>query len=242
MTSDRHRIHPRKQPRQARAELTRQRILDAAAHVFAEQGYAAGTTNRIAERARISIGSLYQYYPNKDAILLELVTRHLDDGREALLRLQDGALPGTLEGIFRAHVRIVIENHRHDPHLLQVMAEQAPRSAELFERVSGYEQERVRYVEDLLVRHPDAHVEDTYVAARLIVATVELLVHQLIAAPDPLDATRLENELVAMVTRYATADQTAGPSATDHPCARTTAGYPPEQAPAVRPPRRTEGP
>jgi hypothetical protein len=45
-----------------------------------------------------------------------------------------------------------------------------------------------------------------------------------------------------MVTRYATADQTAGPSATDHPCARTTAGYPPEQAPAVRPPRRTEGP
>ncbi|MGM0363037.1 TetR/AcrR family transcriptional regulator [Streptomyces griseoaurantiacus] len=204
MTSDRRRIHPRKQPRQARAELTRQRILDAAAHVFGEMGYAAGTTNRIAERARVSIGSLYQYYPNKDAILLELVTRHLDEGRQALERLREETLPGTLEGIFRAHVRIVIDNHRDDPHLLQVMAEQAPRASDVLDRVSRYERERVAYVEELLTRHPDARVRDTHVAARLIVATVELLVHQLTAAPDPVEAGRLENELVAMVTRYAT--------------------------------------
>ncbi|SCG02877.1 transcriptional regulator, TetR family [Streptomyces sp. MnatMP-M27] len=77
MTPGRRGLQPRKQPRQARAELTKQRILTAAAHVFAEYGYAAGTTNRIAERARISIGSLYQYYPNKDAILAELLIRHL---------------------------------------------------------------------------------------------------------------------------------------------------------------------
>lgn len=52
------RLQPRKQPRQDRAEATRRRILEAAAHVFADFGYAAGTTNRIAERAEISIGSL----------------------------------------------------------------------------------------------------------------------------------------------------------------------------------------
>ncbi|MFE0763431.1 TetR family transcriptional regulator, partial [Streptomyces smyrnaeus] len=60
MVSGHRRLQPRKRPRQVRAELTRQRILTAAAHVFADHGYAAGTTNRIAERARISIGSLYQ--------------------------------------------------------------------------------------------------------------------------------------------------------------------------------------
>ncbi|HEY0228602.1 MAG TPA: helix-turn-helix domain-containing protein, partial [Mycobacterium sp.] len=60
MASTRQQLHPRKQPRQRRSELTRQRILDAAAHVFADHGYAAGTTNRIAERADMSIGSLYQ--------------------------------------------------------------------------------------------------------------------------------------------------------------------------------------
>ncbi|AUA09036.1 HTH-type transcriptional repressor Bm3R1 [Streptomyces malaysiensis subsp. malaysiensis] len=77
MTSGRRGLQPRKQARLARAELTKQRILTAAAHVFAEYGYAAGTTNRIAERARISIGSLYQYYSNKDTILAELLIRHL---------------------------------------------------------------------------------------------------------------------------------------------------------------------
>ena len=48
-----------------------------AAHVFGERGYAA-TTNQVAERAGISIGSLYQYFPNKDALLVALHDRHLD--------------------------------------------------------------------------------------------------------------------------------------------------------------------
>ena len=58
MPTGNRRLEPRRKPRQVRAELTRERILTAAAHVFADHGYAAGTTNRIAERARISIGSL----------------------------------------------------------------------------------------------------------------------------------------------------------------------------------------
>jgi len=60
---------PRRQPKQHHAKETRQRVLDAAAQVFAERGYSAGTTNRMAEHAELSIGSLYQYFPNKDAIL-----------------------------------------------------------------------------------------------------------------------------------------------------------------------------
>lgn len=80
MPSADRRLEPRRKPRQVRAELTRERILTAAAHVFAERGYAGGTTNRIAERARISIGSLYQYFPNKDAILAELLIQHIDRG------------------------------------------------------------------------------------------------------------------------------------------------------------------
>ncbi|MGC7096008.1 TetR/AcrR family transcriptional regulator [Amycolatopsis lurida] len=204
MTSERQRLHPRKQPRQVRAELTRQRILIAAAHVFGEHGYAAGTTNRIAERARVSIGSLYQYYPNKDAILLELVTRHLDAGREAVERHQHGELPGSIEEIFRVFVRTVIDNHLDDPQLLRVMLEQAPRSAELLEKIGAYERERVAFVHDLLARHPEVRVADKETAARLVVSTVELVVHQLIAAPSSIDTTRLENELVAMFTRYLT--------------------------------------
>jgi len=204
MPSGRRGLQPRKQPRQARAELTRQRILAAAAHVFGEYGYAAGTTNRIAEQARISIGSLYQYYPNKDAILVELVTRHLDAGVAVTRDRQGEEQPESLEGIIRGFVRAVIENHLDDPQLLHVMFEQGPRSPELLERVAVHERERVAYTQELLERHPEVRVEDTYVAARLTVSAVELLIHQLIAAPDSIDTTRLENELVAMLIRYLT--------------------------------------
>ncbi|MFD1050789.1 TetR/AcrR family transcriptional regulator, partial [Kibdelosporangium lantanae] len=113
-------LQPRKQPKQVRGELTRQRILTAAAHVFAEHGYAAGTTNRIAERARVSIGSLYQYYPNKDAILVELVSRHLLEGEEALRRYQETELPPTIGEALRALVHVAVENHLDDPQLLRV--------------------------------------------------------------------------------------------------------------------------
>ncbi|WP_055550474.1 TetR/AcrR family transcriptional regulator [Streptomyces sp. NBRC 110028] len=214
MTSGHRGLRPRKQPRQARAELTRQRILTAAAHVFAEYGYAAGTTNRIAEQARISIGSLYQYYPNKDAILVELVVRHLDAGAAATQRLQVEEQPDTLEEMFRRFVRTAIENHRDDPQLLRVMVEQGPRSPELLEKVAAYEREHIACTRELLDRHPEVRVADTDVAARLVVTTVELVIHQLIAAPDPVDAVRLENELVAMLTRYLTLGQapwTPGP-------------------------------
>ncbi|MFF7247566.1 TetR/AcrR family transcriptional regulator [Embleya sp. NPDC008237] len=210
MTSDRRRLQPRKQPRQIRAELTRQRILTAAAHVFAEHGYAAGTTNRIAEQARISIGSLYQYYPNKDAILVELMSRHLDSGMVATHSRQTGELPESIEEIIRVFVRIAIENHREDSQLLRVMIEQAPRSPELLEKIRRHEQVRVTFVRELFDGHPEVRIEDTHTAARLVVSTVELVVHQLIAAPEPIDIPRFENELVAMLTRYLTAEPAGG--------------------------------
>jgi AcrR family transcriptional regulator len=202
MTSEQRRLQLRKQPRQVRAELTRQRILTAAAHVFAEYGYAAGTTNRIAERARISIGSLYQYYPNKDAILAELLTRHLDsDGATAALR-QYKDRPESLEDIVRVFVRAVIENHLDDPQLLRIMIEQAPRSGELLERVTRQEWAVIGDLRELFDRHAEVRVQDKDTAARLVASTVELTVHQLVAAPGSIDTTRLENELVAMITGY----------------------------------------
>jgi len=56
----------------------------------------------------------------------------------------------------------------------------------------------------LLVDHPQVQVDDTYTAARLVVAAIESLVHRLIASPTPIDVTSFENELTAMLTRYLT--------------------------------------
>ncbi|MEU7834472.1 MULTISPECIES: TetR/AcrR family transcriptional regulator [unclassified Nonomuraea] len=197
-------LHPRKQPRQARAELTRQRILKAAAHVFAEYGYAAGTTNRIAERARVSIGSLYQYYPNKDAILLELMAGHFDSGAAEVARRQAEELPDTIEGVMRVFVQAAIANHLDDPQLLRIMVEQAPRSQDLMKKVYQFKDARVAYARELLRRYPEVRVSDVDTAARIINASIELVVHQVIAEHEPIDLKRLEDELVAMFTRYLT--------------------------------------
>ena len=65
-------VAPRKRPLQERSRSTVDVVLEAAAQVLERDGYTATTTDLIAERAGVSIGTLYQYFPNKDAILLAL--------------------------------------------------------------------------------------------------------------------------------------------------------------------------
>ncbi len=74
----------RKTPVQQRSRRTVDEILGAAARILVEDGYSAMTTNDVAAAAGVSIGSLYQYFPNKDALLRALVERHLDAVERAL--------------------------------------------------------------------------------------------------------------------------------------------------------------
>lgn len=200
MSSEDRRLQPRRRPRQVRGELTRERIVKAAAHVFAEHGYAAGTTNRIAEQARISIGSLYQYFPNKDAILAELLIQHIDRGAWDA----DGVdlAPGTLEATVQALVRDAIDHHDDDPRLLRLMIEEASPSTELLDTVNRHGRLRTAQVRDVITGHPDIRVGDPDVAADMILFTIEMNTHKFMAAPRTSSVETFEKELVAMVTRY----------------------------------------
>lgn len=62
-------LDPRRKPRQSRSRATVDAILQATAQVLVRDGYQKATTNRIAERAGVSVGTLYQYFPNKDALV-----------------------------------------------------------------------------------------------------------------------------------------------------------------------------
>jgi AcrR family transcriptional regulator len=198
------RLQPRKQPRQDRAGANRRRILDAAAHVFADFGYAAGTTNRIAERADISIGSLYQYFPNKDSILVELMTAHTEEGFALIQRHLSAGLPNSIEDTLRVFVRAAIDNHRDNPRLHRVLFEEAPRPPEFLALLHRSEDAVVAAAETLLATHPEVRIAETAMAARMVVATIESLVHRLVAGPRPVDTQLFEDELVNMLTRYLT--------------------------------------
>lgn len=97
------RTEPRKRPRQARSESTVATILEATARILEQQGLGALTTNRVAQCAGVSIGSLYQYFPTKDALLVELIRR---ERSRLLADLQLAAQPaGTLSSVIDAFLR-----------------------------------------------------------------------------------------------------------------------------------------
>jgi len=86
----------RKKPEQKRSQTLFESIIESAARVLPALGYARATTNRIAKRAGISIGSLYQYFPNKDAIIASLLERelnkHFDEVASIVEREEDRSL------------------------------------------------------------------------------------------------------------------------------------------------------
>lgn len=105
----------------------------------------------------------------------------------------------------RAFVQASIANHLEDPRLLRVMLEKTPRSQELLDKVHRYTGERTAYTRELLRGYPEVRVSDLHTAARIINATIELVVHQVVSEHEPVDLKSLEDELVAMFTRYLTA-------------------------------------
>jgi AcrR family transcriptional regulator len=70
---------PKKTPRQARAKATFESIVDAGARLLATRGYDALTTNHVAEAAGVAIGSLYEYFPDKETIVAEVARRTIRD-------------------------------------------------------------------------------------------------------------------------------------------------------------------
>lgn len=96
----------RRNPKQARARATVDAILEAAFQILESDGLAHLTTSRIADRAGVSIGTLYQYFPDREAILLEMGQRHSDAMREKITSILLGS-PET--GSVRAIVRALME-------------------------------------------------------------------------------------------------------------------------------------
>ena len=197
------RLRPRKEPRQDRSRQTRDRFLDAAARIFATHGYSAGTTNRIAAEAGASIGSLYQYFPNKDSILVALVRRHVDDGTQLLLDAFARTDGQPVLDRLPVLVDAVLANHTSDPRLHQVLFEEAPRPPELLAELHELESVVVTAVEEMLRDDPNLAVRDPAMAARLVVMSVESLVHRYVStAQDDLDVDAFRSELVAMLSGY----------------------------------------
>src|SRR5258708_5826245 len=107
--------NPRKKATQTRAHATVDAILRATAHILVRDGYDGASTNKIALKAGVSIGSLYQYFPGKEALVAALLDQHMEQMagviRVELPRL--AALP--LERAAEETVRLMVAAHSVDP-------------------------------------------------------------------------------------------------------------------------------
>jgi AcrR family transcriptional regulator len=178
-------LRPRKRPIQERSQFTVEQILEGAAHILAKRGYAGTTTNHIAERAGVSIGSLYQYFPNKDAILVALLVRHMESASEVLERMMEEAVTErlSLESLVRRFVRKVVEMHSSEPGLHHVLLYEGPRPPELAERLHRTEDNLGRTVERLLAERRGISRQHARHAAYLLVHVVEHLAHEYVVHP-----------------------------------------------------------
>ena len=102
----------RRTPRQARAAETAAAILEGAAQILEAGGLAGFTTNAVAERAGVSIGTLYQYFADKNAILVALAKQQVELGLADIARALSGEIDPTPEGRVRAMVRAAIHAFR----------------------------------------------------------------------------------------------------------------------------------
>ncbi len=202
------RLRPRKRPLQARAHRTVAVVLEAAAQVFARRGYAGATTNHIAEHAGVSVGSLYEYFPSKDALLVALVEAHIRDG-EAVLARSMGEIAGRDVGLVpavRRMVQAMVDMHARARDLHRVFFEEAPLPRHVRRAVAEMEARVATQVEAYLRRAPEVTVRDPAVAATLVVKTVEALTHDLVVHGVGERAPAYVEEIVRIVTSYLTAE------------------------------------
>jgi AcrR family transcriptional regulator len=198
-------LRPRKQPRQARSRQTVDAILVAAAQVFERRGYAAGTTDAIAERAGVSVGSVYQYFPNKDAILVALVERHVEEGFAMVSRLLREARgePVEIGPLLRRFVDAMIALHQREPRLHRVLFEEIPLPLSVRRELERREEAIAEEVAALIVEGLGPALRNPSLTAYMLVHSVEGLVHDFVLHPPrDFEAGAFAEELVCMLRGY----------------------------------------
>jgi AcrR family transcriptional regulator len=198
--------NPRKSASQERSRLTVDALLEATARVLMKEGYDRASTNKIAAVAGVSIGSLYQYFPSKEALVAAVIDRHMHEMfqvvRDALVKV--AAQP--IEIAARELVSVMLDAHRVNPKLHGGLAEQVPRTGRL-ENIEAINREAYALVRGYLEAHRDElDVADPDIAAFICVTAVEALTHAaIVRRPEILTdekAERLVEDVTRLVVRF----------------------------------------
>lgn len=170
---------PRKMPSQVRAQETVDAILAATGRLIVRTGYDTMSTNRIAMAAGVSIGSLYQYFPSKEAIVATLVERHCQAMAELSQRTLAAHANSPLAVTVREVVKAMVAAIAIKPKLHQALREQVPRVGKL-KLLDSLHATTIASVSQYLAAHQaELKIKDPELAAFIAVKTVDALLHQM---------------------------------------------------------------
>lgn len=198
---------PRKAPKQQRSRATVDAILTATTQVLTELGYEKATTNLIARRAGVSIGSLYQYFPNKEALVMALADRHLEDVTRQLMSQLDAARGQPLRDGLKIIIESLLQEHLKDTEVHRVFKELGP-------RILGADRCREvdRVVEQAIASHlaqrPEAlRPRNLRLGVFMLMHGVEGVTHAALTdRPETIQSGELARELVDLIERYLLTD------------------------------------
>lgn len=194
---------PRKLPQQDRSRMTVEAILEATTHILTEEGYDKANTNRIAERAGISIGSLYQYFPNKESLMAALMDQHSNEIAELVESKLNHLFNTPLETAIPELVKAVIAAHAINPRLHQVLNEEIPRSERL-QQMQKADERIAELLRAYLTRWSDCiHPQNLEMTVFILSRTVESLCHSaVIEHPDFVSNSQFEQEVSNLLLSY----------------------------------------
>ena len=193
----------RKTPRQRRSAETVEAILTAAAHILEKEGFEAATTNRVAVKAGVSIGSLYQYFPNKESLVRALNDRHTHEILELLRKRYTEFRNAPLEDAVRVIVRTMVDVHRVNPALHQVLVNIVPSIGGLAETRAVENEAAALLAHFLKARKAELRPLNPELSAFLLVHAIEALTHAaVLERPDLLKGDAFVNEASRMILGY----------------------------------------
>jgi AcrR family transcriptional regulator len=168
---------PRKHASQERSRTTVDALIEATARILVKEGFDKASTNRIAEVAGVSVGSLYQYFPGKEALVVAVIERHNQEIMQIVRAALAEIASQPIEKGVRRLVAAAIEAHRIDPKLHYVLAEQIPRTGRL-KNVEAFNRETYALFRSYLEDHSDElRMADVEFAAFVCGTSIEALTH-----------------------------------------------------------------
>jgi AcrR family transcriptional regulator len=193
---------PRRRPRQARAQATVDAIIKATARVLIEEGYDRASTNRIAQAAGVSIGSLYQYFPSKEALVASLVENQQQKMTAVLEDCLAAQRPEGLGERADLLVRALIRAYRVDAALDHVLCQEVPKVGEL-QKVYGFEEKLAELCRTFLFSDTDVRSLNEERATFVIVNAVPGVIRAAVQSDRDCAADgNLAAELTDMIVRY----------------------------------------